>query len=369
MGVAVMGVGICGAFSASNGLSYRELIARAATMAYQDAGIKPDDIDGAVSVDEDFASGYSIADEYSPDQLGMALKPVYTVCGDFLQGIGSACMQIQTGQFRTLVVAAYSKASNILLKDELIHFAFDPVFHRLGVSPSYLAAIEMQHFLGSSFYSLGDVAEVVTSNRSRAIGNPLAPYGGTLRLEDVLGGRPVATPVTAAMIARHADAAVVVVLGTDKIALEKARRPVFVRSTGWASAHSILERRDHACSEGTALAARSAYAEAGIRNAAEEIGVFYVSDTYAHRQLMHMEALGLTEETLPRVNPDGGALGGGDLFDATAGMRLCDAVQQLRGEAGAHQIAGVTRALVHGWRGLPTDTCAVAILDAERRSA
>jgi acetyl-CoA C-acetyltransferase len=81
MGVAVMGVGICGAFPASDGLSYRELIARAATMAYQDAGIAPEEVDGAVSVEEDFVSGYSIADEYVPDQIGMALKPVYTVCG------------------------------------------------------------------------------------------------------------------------------------------------------------------------------------------------------------------------------------------------------------------------------------------------
>jgi acetyl-CoA C-acetyltransferase len=278
-------------------------------------------------------------------------------------------MQIQTGQFKTLVVEAYSKASNILQKDELLHFAFDPVFNRLGVSPHYLAAIEMQHFLGSSFYSLGDVAEVVTRNRSRAIANPLAPYGSTLSLEDVLGGRPVATPVTETMIARHADAAVVVVLGTDEIALERARRPVFVRGTGWASADSVVERRDQGSSEGTAIAARSAYAEAGIKDAGEEISVFYVSDLYAHRQLMHMEALGLTEDALPRVNPDGGSLGGGDLFEATGGARFCDAVQQLRGEGGAHQIPGATRALVHGWRGLPTDTCAVAILDAERRPA
>jgi acetyl-CoA C-acetyltransferase len=59
----------------------------------------------------------------------------------------------------------------------------------------------------------------------------------------------------------------------------------------------------------------------------------------------------------------------GDLFEATGGARFLDAVQQLRGEAGAHQIGGAGTALVHGWRGLPTDTCAVAILDAERGAA
>ncbi|HSR15581.1 MAG TPA: hypothetical protein VLL51_07500, partial [Gemmatimonadales bacterium] len=89
MGVAVMGVGMRGAVPTSGGLSYREMIADAARTAYRDAGIEPDQLDGAVSVEEDFVSGYSLADEYVPDQLGVVRKPVYTVCGDFLHGFGS----------------------------------------------------------------------------------------------------------------------------------------------------------------------------------------------------------------------------------------------------------------------------------------
>ncbi len=366
MGVAVLGVGFSGAFPTSTGLSYRELIKRAAEMAYQDAGIEPEEVDGAVSVEEDFISGYSIADEYVPDQLGMVRKPVYTVTGDFLQGIASAVMQIETGQFKTVVVEAYSKASNVLQKDEVLHFAFDPVFGRLGVSPHYLAGIEMQRFLDESLHSVIDVGEVVTRNRARAIANPLAPYGGRLSLEDVLYGRPVATPVTESMIARHADGAVVVVLAADETARERANGRPLVRltGTGWGSATSIVERRDLALSEGTLIAKELAFKEAGIEDAASEIDLFYLSDHYAHRQLVHMDAFGLSDEDLPAINPDGGALGMGDLFEATSGVRMFDAVRQLRGEAGAHQMAGANRALVHGWRGLPTDTCAVVILES-----
>jgi acetyl-CoA C-acetyltransferase len=106
-----------------------------------------------------------------------------------------------------------------------------------------------------------------------------------------------------------------------------------------------------------------------MEDAAAECDVFYVSDLYAHRQLMHMEALGLGDAELPALNPDGGCLGMGDLMEANGGARLYDAVLQLRGEAGAHQIPGARRALVHGWRGLPTDSAAVAVLDTERRTA
>jgi hypothetical protein len=58
-------------------MSYRELTARAARMAYKDAGISTEDLDGAVVAEEDFTSGYSICDEYTPDQLGVVRKAVY----------------------------------------------------------------------------------------------------------------------------------------------------------------------------------------------------------------------------------------------------------------------------------------------------
>lgn len=368
MGVAVLGIGMCGFTPTSTGLSYRELIAKAAKMAYTDAGVTIDQIDGAVSVEEDFNSGYSICDEYVPDQLGMVRKPVYSIPGDFLHGIGSAVMQIKTGRYGILVVESYSKASNILTKDELLRFAFDPIFNRFGVSPHYLAGIEMRSFLNESDYRMEDVAEVVVKNRANALFNSNAPYGGRYTVGDVLEARPVAAPVTELMFPRHADGAVVVVLGTDELAREYARKPVFIAGTGWGSGTSILERRDHAYSVGTEIAGTIAYQEAGIENPAEEIDAFFVSDLYAHRELMHLEALQIGGGDAAIVNPNGGSLGNGDLLELNGGARFYEAVAQLRGEAAACQVEA-ERVLVHGWRGLPTDSCAVAILETERRAS
>jgi acetyl-CoA C-acetyltransferase len=367
MSVVVMGVGFCGSFPTSTGLSYREMIKRAATAAYDDAGLTAEEIDGAVSVEEDFVSGYSIADEYVPDQLGMVRKPVYTIPGDFLHGLSSAVMQLKTGRFKTVAVEAYVKSSNIKTKDELLHFAYDPIFNRLGVSPHYLAGIEMQHFLSGSAYSEADVAEVVARNRQAGLGNPLAPYAARIDALDVLTSRPLASPVTEQMFARPADGAVVVVLGIGEEMLEKVAQPVYITGTGWSSGNSIIERRMHGVSAGTALAGEMAYREAGIELPSEEIDVYYISDLYAHRQLMHMEALQLSEDCLPFTNPDGGSQAFGDLFEANGGARFYDAVRMLRGQAGAHQIPDAEVALVHGWRGLPTDSAAVVILEGEGR--
>lgn len=362
MEVIVAGVGFCGTFPSSGGMSYRELIAMAASMAYKDAGITTDQIDGAVSVEEDIISGYSISDEYVPDQLGVVRKPVYTICGDFLHGACSAVMQIRTGAFKIVVVEGYSKASNILTKDEVLNFAYDPVFNRTSLTPHYLAGIEMQSFLKSGSYTINDVADVVVRHRSNAESNSNAAYGAKLAINDVLGARPVAEPLTELMIARPADAAVVAVLCTAN-SVKGVRAPVRISGLGWASGNSVIERRGHAVSEGTKLAAKTAYNEAGIINPAKESGVFYVSDIYAHRALMHVESLGLTKDALPKVNLDGGALGTGDLFEATGGARFYSAVQMLRGECGSCQLKNVSRAVVQGWRGLPTDSCAVVVLE------
>jgi acetyl-CoA C-acetyltransferase len=299
-----------------------------------------------------------------PDQLGMVRKAVYTINGDFLHGICSAAMQINTGRYKLLVVESYSKASNNLTKDEILHFALDPTYNRFGVSPHYLAGIEMQQLVETSPYSESDIAEIAARNRTRAMANPLSPYGAKLNTGDVLGSRPIATPVTELMVARPADAAVCVVLGSEETADEYAAKPVYLSGTGWASGNSIIERRDHFASEGTKLAAQMAYEEADCISPEDELDVAYVSDLYAHRQLMHLDALDLSTEFLPFVNCDGGSQGMGDLFECNGGARFYDAVRQIRGEAGPHQVRGAKKALVHGWRGVPTDSCAVVVLDA-----
>jgi acetyl-CoA C-acetyltransferase len=368
MKIAIMGVGFCGAFPVSGGLSYREMIARAASAAYNDAGIEASELDGAVSCEEDFNSGYSIADEYVPDQLGVQRKSVYTVPGDFLQGLCSAAMQIRTGRFKLLAVQSYSKASNMLTKDELLHFAYDPAFNRFGVSPHYLAGIEMQQFMHSNGYAEEEIADLVVLNKKRAISNPLSPHAGITSVNDVLGARPVATPLTEPMIAKPSDGSVVVVLGAEDIA-GTASNPVFVSGTGWCSANSIIERRENTLSEGTLVAADMAYKEAGVDSPTDDLDAVYVSDLYPHRELMHLEAMRYEDESFTTVNPDGGSQAMGDLYEANGGARLYDAVLQLRGEAGAHQIAGAKRIAVQGWRGVPTDTCAVVVLDSGRSTS
>ena len=128
--VAIVGVGTTGFRPITPDVSYRELIFDAARKAYSDAGIEPSEIDGFVTAAEDFIEGYSIADEYCPDQIGAVLKPTHTVPGDFIQAMATGVMMIMTGAFKTVAIESHSKASNIKNVDEVTGFAMDPVYNR-----------------------------------------------------------------------------------------------------------------------------------------------------------------------------------------------------------------------------------------------
>jgi acetyl-CoA C-acetyltransferase len=52
----------------------------------------------------------------------------------------------------------------------------------------------------------------------------------------------------------------------------------------------------------------------------------------------------------------------GDLLDANGMARALEVVLQLRGEAGTRQLEEVEVGLAQSWRGVPTTSCAVAVM-------
>jgi len=55
----------------------------------------------------------------------------------------------------------------------------------------------------------------------------------------------------------------------------------------------------------------------------------------------------------------------GHTFEASGGMKVIEAVLQLRNQAGMRQVKNARNGLVQSWRGVPTATGAVAILSNE----
>ncbi len=105
--------------------------------------------------------------------------------------------------------------------------------------------------------------------------------------------------------------------------------------------------------------------------------MFEVDDTYAYKELQHLEGLGIYENgtagkalesgELGRTgstptNLSGGVLGIGNGHDVNGLQRISEVVDQLRGHAGRRQVSGANTGMAFSWRGVPTTAGALAIL-------
>lgn len=376
--VAIVGIGTTGFRATTPDVSYRELTYEAAMKAYLDAGIEPKDVDSFVSTAEDFFEGYSIADEYSPDQLGAVLKPIYTVSGDFIQSLASAYMMILSGIGPISVVQGLSKASNMLTLSEMVTFAMDPIYNRpLKESPHAVAGLEMARFMYETGTTREQIAQVVVKNRRNALTNPYAGHGVLVDIDYVLNSEVVSYPLTQMDIAPHSDGAVVVVLAEEETAKALTDNPIWIRGIGWCSDTPGLETRNWGEAVYAQIAAEMAYKMAGIRYPRKEIDFAEVNDEFSYKELQHLEAMRIFRkgEAGPvtamggteingefPVNPSGGCLGVGNLYELNGGLKVLEVVRQLRGEAGKNQIKNVTTGLAQSWRGIPTTTGTVVIL-------
>ena len=345
--VAVVGVGWSGFSPTTEGVSYKELMFAAARAAYLDADVDPrTQVDSFVCASEDFEEGTSIFDEYVPDQLGAVQRPVQTVASDGLFALATAVMLIRSGIASTVAVEAHSKASNVVSHGRVARFAMDPVLNRpLGVPALAIAGLEMRRYLHSSDRTVADCDEVAERNRAHASSNRRASYASA----PPDAGALLWDPLTAGQASRSVDGCVVMVLSGQERA---GSDPVWVEGVGWNQDAPSLESRDWDRAAATMRAAEQAYERAGVTPA--DIDSVEVDDTYAYKQLQHLDALGLAGLDPGRVNRSGGALGEGHLHEANGLARALACVERLRAGEG-------TTALAQAWRGVPSSSAAVAV--------
>jgi acetyl-CoA C-acetyltransferase len=383
--VAIVGVGHAGFAPITAGLSYKELTFEAALRAYDDAGIDPrKDVDSFVAVSEDFWEGTSIFDEYVPDQMGGALRPVHTVSADGLFAVATAVMLIRSGAARVVAVEGHSKASDILTPGAIHQFAMDPVFNRpLGISPLAVAGLEMNAYLDATGTTEEQCGLVVEKNRRNALDNPRAAFPTEVTSYDVSASDPLWWPVKRLDVADRADGCVVLVLADADRAADLTDAPVWVIGVGWSSGSPTLESRSWTETDYVRRAADRAYDMARL-GSPRDLDLAEVDDTYSYRELMHLEALRLARPgeagpmledgyfgrsgELP-VNVSGGALGQGYLFEAGGLARTLECVLQLRREAGERQVEEAGVAVAQSWRGVPTTSAAVAVFASDEAVA
>jgi acetyl-CoA acetyltransferase len=359
-GVAITGIGIH-PFGRFDGVTVTDMGVAAVREALADAGNPRFEAAFCATVYSGVAAGHKVL-----GALGLTGVPIVNVEAGCASG-GAALMlaanAVANGQYETVLVFGMEKMPKGMIRSSFFESWREQ--GGLAVTPAYFA-LRAQRVMRESGVTKEHLARVVVKNRANGANNPNAMYQTTTTAEDVLASRVVCEPLHLHMLCSPNEGAAAVVVQRAgagpgagvRIAGGALRSHLPGSVLGEATPMSGIDDVD--ITPPSMLAAEAAYAEAGL--GPEDLDVVECQDTDAARELLGYEELHLCERggsaallesgatepggKLP-VNPSGGLLSKGEPLGASALGQIVELVTQLRGDAGARQVAGARCALGH----------------------
>ncbi len=330
--------------------SLRDLGREACVQAIVDAGCEPGEI-GAVYcgsalsmlLQGEGAPGQSIAWE-----AGINRVPVVNVanaCASGSTALHQAWRDVAAGFHETVLVIGIDKAA--MPKGSVLQVGAPDPQTRLGeIFPASFAMVAQQH-MARYGTSAAQMAQVSVKNHDHGSLNPLAQFNKTVTLREVLDSPMIADPLTLYSCCPSSDGAAALVLQSRRRSARSPRVTASVLTSG-----SYPNARDLTSWDCEVRAARQAYEQAGV--APTQIDFVEVHDAFTISEIVHCEGLGLCAPgkggamvesgasalggRVP-VNPSGGLLARGHPPGASGVAQVVEVVTQLRGEAGARQVA------------------------------
>jgi len=311
--------------------------------------------------------------------LGMTGIPIVNVeagCASGAAALGLGAEAIRSGRCDCVLVFGMEKMPRGIIRSSF----FEPWREEAGLAatPAYFA-LRAQRLMRESAVTREMLAAVSVKNHRNGVANPMAMFRKEFSVEQVLAAKLVCDPLTLFMLCSPNEGAAAVILrsGGGGVRLRAAVLRSHLPGNVLGEHTPLSGLIDDDQPTPTELAARAAYEEAGV--GPEDLDFAEVQDTDAARELTSYEELGFcargaagayfasgaTQMTgsLP-VNPSGGLLSKGEPLGASGLGQIAELVWQLRGQAGARQIAAARLALAHTvGRGA---NASVVILEAPR---
>ena len=223
------------------------------------------------------------------------------------------------------------------------------------------------------------IAAVCAKNHQHSVHNPYSQFRQPYTIDEVLAAPPITYPITLPMCAPLSDGAAAAILcseeGLQRIGADRKRCINVAASVIRSFTHRRLDEPEKHVGR---LAALQAYELAGL--GPDDMDVAEVHDASAMGEIIQAENLGLAplggggpaaergEFTVGGripINPSGGLESKGHPLGATGIGQLFELATQLRGEAGARQVAGARHAIQEnggGMQGVEEAALAVHIL-------
>jgi len=296
--------------------------------------------------------------------LGMTGMPITNVeagCASGGAALALGVESIRSGRYDCVLVFGMEKMPKGIIRSSF----FEPWREEAGLAatPAYFA-LRAQRLMRDSGVTRQHLAQVSVKNHRNGVDNPYAMFRKEFTLESVLASPLVCEPLTLYMLCSPNEGAAAIVLrrarGGGGVTVAAAALRSHLPGSVLGEHTPLCGLADDAVPSPTELAARAAYEEAGL--GPEDLDVVELQDTDSARELLSYEELGLcpkgaagrlldegaTERggRLP-VNPSGGLLSKGEPLGASGLGQIIELYWQLRGEAGARQVAGARVALGH----------------------
>lgn len=359
--VAVIGVGAhpSGKFVDK---SLKDLAHVAIWAAFDDAGVRPQDIDvayvanslGGLLTGQEGIRGQVVLQ--NSGVLGIPVINVENACASGATAFRGAWLEVASGVadvalavgVEKMFVGDTGKSISALSADSELDLS------KMGMQFTATYAIHPKMNIKARMkeygWSVADLAKPAVKNSFNGSLNPLAQHRKPHSLEDVVNSRVVVDPLTLYMCSSMSDGAAAAVLCPVDMARRFTQKAV-IRVASCVLRSGMYRLPGDMREDSATVTCRMAYEETGI--GPEDLDVLEVHDAMAPAELMLYERLGLcgpgegprlidegvtTLAGRQPVNPSGGLTSRGHPVGATGLLQIAELVWQMRGEAGRRQI-------------------------------
>lgn len=376
--VAIIGVGQT-QFGKFPHRSITDLGAEAVRAALRDAEVQPKDIQAAYAsrLFVDLITGQVILRDVGI--AGIEITNVENACAGGGTAVRGLWKDIAAGYCDMGIAIGVESMTTSPLAGKLLPPAKDDVDGMLGLTQPAVFAMFARRLMETHGATREDFAQVSVKSHYAASLNPYAQHGKQFTVEEVLGSRMIADPITLYQCCPNSDGAAAVIMCSMDVARKYTSKPVRVLASTLLSSDFSFRKTELATFDVQRKAVAKAYEMAGL--GPEDLDLVECHDAFAPEELIHYEDLGLCRPgesvallrsgatalggRIP-VNPSGGLQSLGHPLSASGVRTVGEVAQHLRGRAGKRQVTGAKVGLAQmvggNAIGLETGACTIHIL-------
>jgi len=365
--------------------SIRDLCVEAALSCFKDADTDRVDSITIGSMSSGLFTGQEHLASLIPDYLGKTNTPamrVESACASGGMAVRTAFLEIASGVSDYVLAIGVEKMTDVSGGEATYALATAAdqeyeYFH--GITFPGLYAMMMRAHMDKYGTTREQLAEVAVKNHRNGSLNPNAQYPFEITREKVMNSTMIADPIRLLDCSPITDGAAAVLLAPAEEVRKTSKKPLVVISGVGHSTDTIAlaQRKDMLKLKAIELAAKKALKMSGKK--IEDIDFAEVHDCFTIAEILVIEALGIVEygkggpatdsgltalDGKFPINPSGGLKSKGHPVGATGVAQICEAVIQLRGDAGKRQIKNARTALTQNMGG-SGGSCVTHILEVK----